>query len=86
MENLTKTFDLDTIKVYPDQDYNFKKDQDACIVCGKPTNLNDKTKYVHITTDFIVVERNYLGDDSQGCYPIGNSCCKKLPKSLVFQY
>jgi len=84
MENLIKTFDLNTIKVYPKQDYNFKKDQDPCIVCGKPTNLNDKTKYVHITTDFIAVEENYLENDSQGFFPIGNSCCNKLPKNLVF--
>jgi hypothetical protein len=86
MKNLPTTFDLNSIKIYSDQEYNFKKDQDECIICGKPTNINEKTKWVHITNEFFAVEIDYSGDDSQGCFPIGNSCCKKLPKNLIFQY
>ncbi len=86
MKNLPTTFDLNSIKIDNDQHYDFKKGQDECIICGKPTNINEKTKWVHITNEFIAVERDYSGDDSQGCFPIGNSCCKKLPKNLIFLY
>jgi hypothetical protein len=85
MENLLK-IDLNPLFSQAENHYNFKEDQEPCIICERPVNINAKTKWIHMTTSLEAVERNYDQDDSQGCFPIGNDCCKKLPKNLVFEY
>jgi hypothetical protein len=52
-----------------------------------------ETKMVHMNTDWKAVhnsvdENDYkekTGADSQGCFNIGNSCAKKMPKGFVFE-
>jgi hypothetical protein len=85
MENSVK-FNLKNIFVENEKNYKFTKHQEPCIICEKPMNITEKTKWIHMTTSLEAVDRNYEGEDSQGCFPIGNDCCKKLPKYLVFQY
>lgn len=66
---------------------------DGCICCMRPLK-NDDSYYVHINTDMaalnpeIVNEENceeLTGSESQGCFPIGNDCAKKM-KGFVFKY
>lgn len=55
----------------------------TCYICGKP--IKEVTKYVHYTTDGNII--SYGGDDianSQGLFPVGNDCAKKLVISFVF--
>ena len=82
MENLVN---LRPLFVNSDKEYNFKSDQEPCILCQKPMYINDNTKYIHMTTDLYATS---LDDhqDSQGMFPIGNDCCKKLPKSFIFKF
>lgn len=83
MENSLK-FDLTNIFVENDTEYKFKVDQEPCIICQRPMTITEKTKWIHMTTELEAVPQDYDGDDSQGCFPIGNDCCKKLPKHLIF--
>jgi hypothetical protein len=56
-----------------------------CICCGKPIKEGSKL-YVHMNTDWLAVNpiideekcRELTGADSQGCFPIGNDCAKKM--------
>lgn len=56
-----------------------------CICCGKPMKEGEKL-HVHINTDWFAVHpsiptedfEKYTGAKSQGFFPIGNSCAKKM--------
>ena len=65
---------------------------DNCIYCGKRQNdSKGGQKYVHLITtgEFVNVahpdEDGMVGKyESQGWFPIGNTCAKKFPKEFVF--
>jgi hypothetical protein len=62
-----------------------KFNQEPCILCERPVNINENTKYVHmLTTLEAVTEEEHK--NSQGLFPIGNECCKKLPKEYIFKF
>jgi len=56
-----------------------------CICCGKPMKNGEKL-YVHMNTDWLAVNpsidenqcKELTGAESQGCFPIGNDCAKKM--------
>ena len=59
---------------------------DQCICCGKPMNKEDKL-YIHLNTIGEAINPNYVneinckeltGAESQGSFPIGNECAKKM--------
>lgn len=65
----------------------------GCICCLKPITDED-SYYVHVNIDMeavnpeIVTEENceeLTGSESQGCFPIGNDCAKKM-QGFVFKY
>lgn len=61
-----------------------------CICCGKPMNKNEKF-FVHMSTDWMAMHKTIVtevdaeieGLKSQGYYPIGNSCAKKMPSAYI---
>ena len=61
-----------------------------CICCGKPMKENE-TFWVHMSTDWKAMHNSIIdekdadinGLQSQGYFPIGNSCVKKMPKAYV---
>ena len=61
-----------------------------CISCFKPMKEGE-TKMVHMNTDWEAMHVSILteedarinGMESQGAFPIGNSCAKKMPKEYV---
>lgn len=57
---------------------------DTCFICGKRTATN---KAVHYTTDGMLSSAKTAEEieNSQGLFPIGNECAKKLPKQFIFQ-
>jgi hypothetical protein len=70
---------------------------DSCEICGKPQNDNKANqKYLHMTNggNYINVQSTEADGitikghehESQGFFPIGNTCAKKFPKSFIFQY
>jgi hypothetical protein len=57
-----------------------------CICCFKPMAEGEKS-YVHMNTNWVAVNPNIVTDEncqeltgaeSQGCFPIGNSCAKRM--------
>lgn len=55
---------------------------DTCFICGKRTKSKQLVHY--LTSGELVA---YGGDDikdSQGFFPIGSNCAKKLPKKFIF--
>lgn len=60
---------------------NYNSDQ--CCLCGKKVGKNPK--YVHLLTDGNII--SYSGDDvenSQGFFPVGSECAKKLVINFAF--
>lgn len=77
----------------PQRDKNEEKYghlDNQCICCMKPMK-DGESKMVHMNTNWKAVEnsvteeecKELTGADSQGCFPIGNSCAKKMPKGFV---
>ncbi len=61
----------------------FGDHSDTCLICGKKTN--GKSKYVHLLTNGNIV--SYGSDDiveSQGFFPVGSDCAKKLVVQFTF--
>ena len=59
---------------------------DSCFMCGKKIKNMDKARYVHYTTDGNII--SYGGDDienSQGLFPVGIDCAKKLVINFTFK-
>jgi hypothetical protein len=68
---------------------------DSCICCGRRQNdKKTEQKYVHMTTGWEMINtreveegtENIVGTDfqTQGFWPIGNTCAKKYPKGFIF--
>ncbi|HRH54573.1 MAG TPA: hypothetical protein PLN38_14695 [Chitinophagales bacterium] len=65
--------------------------ENECEYCGKPCGKNPL--HVHIMTTGIVVPNDIteediaqIGQQSQGCFPIGNGCAKKLFGKQIEKY
>ena len=64
---------------------------DECEHCGKKVGKNPL--HVHIATSGIIMPNGIteediakVGEQSQGCFPIGNGCAKKLFGNKIEQY
>ena len=57
---------------------------DACFCCG--CKLGKNVYLMHVNTDWKIVARDYAGDDSQGCFPIGSTCKNKFAEDAIFKY
>jgi hypothetical protein len=63
-----------------------------CICCGKPMK-DGETKMVHMNTNWMAMHVSIVdekdaelhGYESQGYFPIGNSCAKKMHKDFIHQ-
>lgn len=65
--------------------------ENCCSYCAK--KLGKKPRFVHITTDGNIVRNDITeeqlkkaGLESQGCFPIGSECIKKLLGDKVEEY
>jgi hypothetical protein len=68
----------------PKYDENIEREGDhseTCFICGKRTQSKQLVHY--LVSDELIA---YGGDveDSQGFFPIGSNCAKKLPKKFIF--
>ena len=71
-----------------DEKYGLHGNQ--CICCGKPMK-DGETKMVHMNTNWMAMHNSIKdekdadvnGYESQGYFPIGNSCAKKMPKEFI---
>lgn len=61
---------------------------DQCFLCGRPLTAKavENGSYIHLTTSGFLVERDYEGDDSQGCFPVGSECAKRIPRPFKFKF
>lgn len=73
----------------------FGDHSDTCICCGRRQNeKKTEQKYVHMTTGWEMINtpeveevtEKIVGTDfeTQGFWPIGNTCAKKYPKEFIF--
>lgn len=56
-----------------------------CVICGKKMKVGSKPKMVHLLTNGNIV--SYDGSDiveSQGFFPVGSECVKKLIIQFAF--
>jgi hypothetical protein len=56
----------------------------CCFLCGKPIK-GPIHYYVHLLTDGNLVSSDVDFANSQGFFPIGNDCRKKLPNNFYFR-
>lgn len=53
---------------------------DNCFFCNRPLTLKGVACFVEMTTSNMIVPVGRKVEDSQGCYPAGATCMKKVPK------
>jgi hypothetical protein len=75
---------------YDDNVERHGEHSNTCFICGKPTA---QRSFVHFTTDGFLIPTNIdetdLGQfdlESQGCFPIGSECAKKIDREFVITY
>jgi hypothetical protein len=77
--------DLENVrsKRYDDNVERHGEFSNTCFLCGKPTA---EKLHVHYTTDGMLIDTTDDSEEtnSQGFFPIGSECAKKLPKKFVF--
>jgi len=88
MNTLTTELYESPMKERNEEKYGLLVEQ--CICCGKPMKEGPKL-YVHMNTGWEAVHPSVsekecealTGYESQGCFPIGNDCAKKM-KGFTF--
>lgn len=87
--NGIEVIELDSIRSnkYDDNIERLGDHSNTCFICGKPTAKN---LYVHYSTDGHLIPINVKFDqmvkcniESQGFFPIGSECAKKIGKSFI---
>ena len=76
----------------PIRERNIEKhgDMGGCICCGKPMKEGEAL-HVHMNEDWVAVSnevteencKELTGHNSQGYFPVGNSCAKKMGKKFT---
>ena len=88
--NGIEVIDLDSIRSakYDDTIERLGEHSNTCFVCGKRTWKN---QWVHFTTagflvpkDIDETELEFRNLESQGCFPVGSECAKKIGTDFVF--
>lgn len=80
-----ETTKINLLPIMSKSDLPCKFNQEPCVICEKPMNINDNTKFIHmLTTIEATSDEDHV--NSQGFFPIGNDCCKKLPKNFIFKF
>lgn len=81
MKNTIRTTPL---HMYQKDTYDECIGENPCIICGKDTGLNPKY-WVHLLTNGDLISSDEDFDNSQGFFPIGIECKKKLRGQFVFK-
>lgn len=71
------------LEMYQSESYDDCKGYNPCILCGKDTGKNPKY-FVHLLTNGDLVSSDEYFKNSQGLFPIGSECRKKLSKEFIF--
>jgi hypothetical protein len=83
---------LDSIRStkYDDNVERLGEHSDTCFVCGKRTAKNT---FVHFTTRGFLIPANIdesqldqFNLESQGCFPIGSECAKKVGRNFLIEF
>jgi len=55
-----------------------------CLICGKAIKDESKAKYVQLLTNGNIVSSTEKFENSQGQFPVGTDCAKKLVINFAF--
>lgn len=72
---------------YQVADYDDQCKKNPCIICGKEVKESNPY-WVHMTTAGVLVPTSVNENevsDSQGLFPIGSNCMRKLPSQYVIK-
>lgn len=89
-QNLPLVVEIDLQSVrsekYEDNTERLGDHENTCFICGKRIkDINDpKTKWVHYLTSGNIISTDEDVENSQGFFPVGSDCAKKLILSFTF--
>ena len=61
-----------------------RDDESPCVRCGRPIKNDSGAASVEMSTSWKIIPKGDPlsgGPDSQGCFPIGPECLKKVPEA-----
>lgn len=59
----------------------FALKSDSCQICGR--DIHSKSQWVHLSIFGAILPLDYEGNDSQGCWQVGDRCASKIEKGLL---
>lgn len=62
------------------------KDRGECFICQRPVNTRTIKTWVHMGTNGALYMNGEEPEDSQGLFPIGSECLKRLNKNFIIKY
>lgn len=88
----TDTFDLDSVRPSVEQmdrnrdRTNWSQCDDECLVCAKGMKRDRQPEHVHLlVSGHLTSDRDYEGEESQGWFPVGSECARKIPARFRFK-
>ena len=88
----TKDLYISPMRERNEEKYGFSGD--VCHCCKKPIKDIENSYFVHMNEGGKVLHNSINENNcfeltnynSQGCFPIGNDCSKKIGKDFIFKY
>lgn len=84
MIELIIEFPLDELQTQGAKKQPFHITSSCCIICGKAIKEGQKTKSVQLLTNGNIVSSDQDFANSQGFFPVGSDCAKKLVINFAF--
>ena len=56
----------------------------CCVICGKKLKENQKYKHIQLLENGNIISSSEDFENSQGFFPVGNECVKKLKINFSF--
>jgi hypothetical protein len=82
------TIDIDyDARIANEERYRNPKGYDPCFICGRPVNPR-YSWWVHLCTDgtlFSTDLAHWADPQSQGAFPVGPECAKRIPRDHRFR-
>lgn len=63
-----------------------EQDRSECFLCQRPVNSRTIKTWVHMGTNGALYKNGEEAADSQGLFPIGSECLKRLEKDFIIKF
>jgi hypothetical protein len=80
-------YQADDVTFRRNRDQTRLRHVDECFLCGRGLTQSgvDNAWWVHLCTDGTLLTQDDTEHDSQGCFPVGSECAKRIARPWKFK-